>query len=181
MNTNDPGRAGWTRRITDLLNKNIENGATAEEEKSAVQLAYQLTRQHRLDIGEFKVRLAAHRAICRPATDSSYLSQRRRPHSRRKAGMAPSGAARLRAPSEAEQTDASAPRARADSTGWSSYAGNLPDGNYELPPLWRSETEQELERADHGAGEEAAAMTGTRPRQPVIAWVRLARRARVRL
>lgn len=58
MNTNDPERAGWTRRITDLLNKTIENGATAEEEKSAVQLAYQLRRQHGLDVGEFKVRLA---------------------------------------------------------------------------------------------------------------------------
>jgi hypothetical protein len=58
MNTNDPERAGWTRRITDLLNKTVENGATGEEEKSAVQLAYQLTRQHGLDVGEFKARLA---------------------------------------------------------------------------------------------------------------------------
>jgi hypothetical protein len=51
-------RAGWGRRIADLLNKTVENGATADEEKSAVQLAYQLTRQHGLDIGEFRVRLA---------------------------------------------------------------------------------------------------------------------------
>src|SRR5579863_6498724 len=57
MDTNSE-RAGWARRIADLLNKTIENGATADEEKSAVQLAYQLTRQHGLDIGEFKVRLA---------------------------------------------------------------------------------------------------------------------------
>jgi hypothetical protein len=57
MNTNDPARTDWARRIADLLNKTIENGATAEEEKSAVQLAYQLTRQHGLDIGEFKARL----------------------------------------------------------------------------------------------------------------------------
>ncbi len=57
MNT-DAERAGWARRITDLLNKTIENGATAEEEKSAVQMAYQLTRQHALDMGEFKAKLA---------------------------------------------------------------------------------------------------------------------------
>ncbi len=57
MDTNAE-RAGWVRRIADLLNKTIENGATTDEEKSAVQLAYQLTRQHGLDIGEFKVRLA---------------------------------------------------------------------------------------------------------------------------
>lgn len=54
----DAERAGWLRRVTDLLNKTVENGATPDEEKSAVQLAYQLTRQHGLDVGDFKARLS---------------------------------------------------------------------------------------------------------------------------
>jgi len=45
------------RRIDELLNRTIENGATPGEEKTAVQLAYQLTRQHHLDIESFKARL----------------------------------------------------------------------------------------------------------------------------
>jgi hypothetical protein len=57
MNADHREQAEWMRRVDDLLNKTMERGATADEEKSAVQLAYQLTRQHGLDIGEFKARL----------------------------------------------------------------------------------------------------------------------------
>jgi hypothetical protein len=42
------------RRVLALLEKTIEKGALPEEEKSSVQLAYQLTRQHDLDINIFK-------------------------------------------------------------------------------------------------------------------------------
>ena len=54
----DHDGAGWARRVADLLEKTVENGATAEEEKSAVQLAYLLTRQHGLDVEQFKLALA---------------------------------------------------------------------------------------------------------------------------
>jgi len=47
----------WMRRVADLLEKTIENGATPDEEKSAVQLAHQLTRQHGLDMDYFKLAL----------------------------------------------------------------------------------------------------------------------------
>lgn len=55
MQGND--QANWARRVADLLEKTVENGATAGEERSAVQLAYQLTRQHGLDIDNFKLAL----------------------------------------------------------------------------------------------------------------------------
>ena len=56
------GRERRTRskdeQVADMLNKTVERGATEEEEKSAVQLAYQLVRQYRLDLDEFKASLA---------------------------------------------------------------------------------------------------------------------------
>lgn len=42
------------RLVADLLRKTIENGATAGEEASAIQLAHMLVRQHGLDIDVFR-------------------------------------------------------------------------------------------------------------------------------
>ena len=46
------------RRIEVLLEKTVENGATIGEEKSAIQLAYQLTRQYGFDVDEFQKKLS---------------------------------------------------------------------------------------------------------------------------
>jgi hypothetical protein len=46
------------RRVSALLAKTVEKGAAPEEEKSSVQLAYQLTRLHDLDVDVFKQALA---------------------------------------------------------------------------------------------------------------------------
>jgi hypothetical protein len=54
----DHNQATWARRVAELLEKTVENSATPDEEKSAVQLAYLLTRQHGLDIDQFKLALA---------------------------------------------------------------------------------------------------------------------------
>ncbi len=57
MQTNSD-QAEWERRVSALLEKTVENGTTLDEEKSSVQRAYLLTRQHGLDIDVFKVRLS---------------------------------------------------------------------------------------------------------------------------
>jgi hypothetical protein len=54
--TTKPGRvrAAKTKQdqVNDLLAKTVENGCTIEEEKSSVQLAYQLSRQYKDEIDQ---------------------------------------------------------------------------------------------------------------------------------
>lgn len=50
-------RDPWQRRVDDLLEKTIENGCTPDEEKSAIQLAFLLTRQHGLGMDNFRLAL----------------------------------------------------------------------------------------------------------------------------
>lgn len=54
------GRAESSKdeQVEYLLRKTIENGATAGEEVSAVQLAHMIVRQHGLDMDAFKAALA---------------------------------------------------------------------------------------------------------------------------
>ncbi len=53
------GRVGMSKadHVANLLRKTIENGATAGEEASAIQLAHMLVRQHGLDMDAFRLAL----------------------------------------------------------------------------------------------------------------------------